>query len=147
MIRNPITRAIAATLVVAAAMALAPAKADAADIGYGAGYGNQQVDIIVQDVSYRTHGHGGYYVGYKPYRYDRYVAPRGRRGWHGPGYRHGRWCKPRKAVKKARRMGVHRAGVSRVSKRKILVTGYRHGYHVGVVFARKSPHCRVVATY
>lgn len=147
MIKNPLTRAIAAALVVAAAMAIAPAEADAADARYVKSHGSQHAQLVPQDVTYRHHGKSRKYVERGHYRRDRYVAPRYRRDWRGHGYRPVRWCKPRKAVHKARRIGVHRAHIERISKRRIVVTGYRHGRHVGVVFARASRHCRVIASY
>ena len=147
MIRNPLTRAIAAALVVAAAMAIAPAEADAADAAYAISYGSQHIQPVPQEITYRHGGKSHKYSDRRYYGNDRYAAPRYRRGGHGYSHRPVRWCKPGRAVNKARRIGVHRAHVGRISHRRIVVTGYRHGRHVGVVFARASRHCRIIASY
>ncbi|MEX3012043.1 hypothetical protein [Hoeflea sp. TYP-13] len=60
--------------------------------------------------------------------------------WGGPrGY-----CKPRRAVKKARRMGVRNAHIVRRNHRKVVVKGWRYGYRTRVVFANRR-HCPVIA--
>lgn len=67
-------------------------------------------------------------------------------GW-GPGYgappRRG-ICKPRRAVKKARHMGVRGSRIVRRNHRRVVVRGWRHGYPVKVVFGNRR-HCPVIA--
>ena len=61
--------------------------------------------------------------------------------------RHGSWgrgsCRPGKAVRKARHMGVRRASISRVNHRRVVVSGVRHHRSVRVVFANQR-HCPVI---
>ena len=59
------------------------------------------------------------------------------------GRRHG-FCDPGEAVEKARHFGLRRAGVERVSRHEILVTGRYHGHRALLVFDRNSRHCRVI---
>ncbi len=76
------------------------------------------------------------------------------RGWGpGPGYGWGRGhgsghyrgiCKPRRAVNKARHMGVRHGRIIRRGNRRLVVRGWRHGYPVRVVFANRR-HCPVIA--
>jgi hypothetical protein len=79
-------------------------------------------------------------------------GPRAEHGFRPDGHRrhyrdHG-WrrdfCSPRRAVHKARRMGLHRARVARVGHRRSVVRGHRHGYRARIVFAR-APRCPVIA--
>ena len=62
-------------------------------------------------------------------------------------HRDHRWsrhtCSPRQAVRKAARMGVRHAHVSRTSHRSITVKGSKYRHHVRVRFAR-SPGCPVI---
>jgi hypothetical protein len=67
-------------------------------------------------------------------------------GW-GPGYGsrpHRGICKPRRAVKKARHMGVRSGRIVRRNHRRVVVRGWRRGYPVRVVFANRR-HCPVIA--
>jgi len=57
--------------------------------------------------------------------------------------RYERFCSPRRAVNKARRMGVRHARVAHVNHRTIGVKGRRHGHRSYIVFAR-APHCPVL---
>ncbi len=52
-------------------------------------------------------------------------------------------CSPRRALNKARRMGVRNAHIRRVDHRVIKVRGRSHGYRVRIVFAR-APGCPVI---
>lgn len=80
-------------------------------------------------------GGGGYYNG--PRRHHRYERP------HRRHYDRG-FCKPRKAVRKARRMGLRRAHIKRVNNRKVVVVGRMDGYRERMVFAnvRGCPRVR-----
>lgn len=69
---------------------------------------------------------------------------------HGRGYRDYRGyreyrpaCAPRRAVRKARRMGVHRARVIRADRRAVVVAGRSRGDRAIVRFARE-PGCPVL---
>lgn len=55
-----------------------------------------------------------------------------------------RRCSPDRALDKAERMGVRRARVDFVSKRRIGVIGRRHGDRIEVVFAR-APGCPIIS--
>lgn len=74
-------------------------------------------------------------------------------GWGpGPGWGHRYrpappprgYCKSRRAVKKARHMGVRGSRIARRNQRRVVVRGWRHGYPVKVVFANRR-HCPVIA--
>lgn len=53
-------------------------------------------------------------------------------------------CSPRDALRKADRMGVHRAYVRSANHRAIRIGGRKHGHLVAITFA-KAPNCPVVA--
>lgn len=55
---------------------------------------------------------------------------------HHSHYRRGR-CTARHALRKARRIGVHRGRVVRANRRRVVVRGRRHRHHVRVVFANR----------
>jgi hypothetical protein len=98
--------AVVAGMIGFAALAAAPAEADALYVNFG-------------------HHHAGFSVrigGGDDYRNDY--------------WRSGRRCSPERALYKAERMGVHRARVDYVSQRKIGVTGRAHGEQVYLTFAR-----------
>jgi hypothetical protein len=59
------------------------------------------------------------------------------------GYRR-RTCKPGRAYRKARRMGIRDAHIVRVNRRVIVLKGYKHGYSTRVKFSR-SRHCPVIS--
>ena len=54
-----------------------------------------------------------------------------------------RTCRPRKALRKARRMGVRDPYIARIKRRAIVVKGYRWGDQVKVKFGR-SRSCPVM---
>ena len=54
-----------------------------------------------------------------------------------------RACAPYRALRKARRFGIHRARVVRVNRRVVVVKGYRYGGRAKIIFGR-SRHCPVV---
>ena len=65
----------------------------------------------------------------------------------GPGFHsrsHHGICKPRRAVGKARSMGVRKARLVRRNLNRVGVKGRRHGHPVRVVFANRR-HCPVIA--
>jgi len=76
---------------------------------------------------YRDHRRG-----YRDYRFDR------RSGYNR------RVCTPRRALRKARRMGVRDARIARVNNRVIVVRGYKYRGYAKVKFAR-STSCPVLA--
>ena len=70
-----------------------------------------------------------------------------RRGWrdgrrYNPIGRHHR-CSVRRALNKARRMGVHRPRVRVANRRVIKIKGRSHGHRVRIVFSR-APGCPVI---
>lgn len=96
-------------------------------------------------ISFGT-GHGGY-RGYRGYR--------GHRGYRGGGYRgygygdYGyrpvvRSCSPRRALRKARRIGLRDTYVARVKRHAIVIKGYRYGYPTRVKIGRAG-RCPVLA--
>ncbi len=69
-------------------------------------------------------------------------------GW-GPGWGNGPKpnkgiCKPRRAAKKAWKMGVRNGRIVRRNHKRVVVKGWRYGYPVKVVFANRR-HCPVIA--
>jgi hypothetical protein len=50
------------------------------------------------------------------------------------------------AVEKARHFGLRRAGIERVTRHEILVTGRHYGHRALLVFDRTSRHCRIVGS-
>lgn len=115
-----IIRNTLAALVVAAAGVTASAPAANADsFGFGFSFGGPGGGVYFHD--------GG----------------RHRGGWERPGHRRG-FCKPNRAVRKARHMGVRRADVVRANHRRVVVAGFRHHRPVRVVFANQR-RCPVIA--
>ena len=53
-------------------------------------------------------------------------------------------CTPRHAVRKARRLGIHRAHIRRVNRRVIVVAGRSHRHRSAIRFAR-APGCPVIS--
>jgi hypothetical protein len=85
------------------------------------------------------------YRDHRGYRSHRRYDRRDRRSRHNGGYNYRRGvCAPRKALRKARRMGVRRAHIARVNRHEVVVKGYRYGGRAKVKFGR-SRHCPVVA--
>ena len=54
-------------------------------------------------------------------------------------------CSPQHALRKARRMGVHRARIVRMNRHRIKVVGRSRGQRVAVKFVRNR-HCSVLRT-
>ncbi len=99
---------------------------------------------------YRGGGGGaGFGIWFGESGHSHWRGPRGGRphNW-GNGRRHNpiaraHRCSPRRALNKARRMGVRNARIGRVNHRVIKVRGRSHGYRVKIVFAR-APGCPVI---
>ena len=87
---------------------------------------------------YRRNHHNGYYnPGY--YRRDHYRRDH---------YRHQprrQVCGPRRAVKKAYRLGLNNPQVHRIKERRIIISGYQYGYRTKMVFKRFS-RCHLIKT-
>ncbi len=66
------------------------------------------------------------------------------RGQYRPRPRH-QVCGPRRAVKKAYRLGLDSPQVHRVKERRIVVSGYQYGYRTKMVFKRYSK-CHLIKT-
>ncbi len=91
--------------------------------------------------------YGGYYRNHRRYYRDHRRYYGDTRYYGGPRYfdeYRRRTCKPRRAYRKARRMGIHEARIVRVNRRVIVLKGYRHGYPTKVKFGR-SRSCPVIA--
>lgn len=78
-----------------------------------------------------------------------YRDHRGRRHYRDHRYRDDysyrrRTCKPGRAYRKARRMGIRDAHIVRVNRRVIVLKGYKRGYPTRVKFGR-SRHCPVIS--
>jgi hypothetical protein len=52
-------------------------------------------------------------------------------------------CGPRRAVKKAYRLGLNNPQVRRIEQRRIVVSGYKYGYRAKLVFKRYS-RCHLI---
>ena len=115
-----IRNALAALVVATAGVAASAPAANAGGIGFELSIGGPGGGIVVRD--HRRHG-----------GWDRFE---GRRGF----------CQPFKAVRKAGRMGVHRAEIIRAGHRRVVVEGFRHHRPVRVVFANES-HCPVIGVH
>lgn len=73
----------------------------------------------------------------------------GPRYYHGghPRHRQASYCSDRRAVSKARDMGLRNAHVARSGSRSVEVRGWSHRRgHSAITFAR-APHCPVIARY
>ena len=91
---------------------------------------------------FRIDAPGFYFSSGRGYRrYDRY--DRRSRHYGENRYRRG-VCAPRRALHKARRMGVRRAHIARVNRNVVVVKGFRYGSRAKVNFGR-SRHCPVIA--
>ena len=63
---------------------------------------------------------------------------------HGQGYGPRAFCRPRRAIRKAWRMGVDAPRIHRVGRRAVVVSGYRGRHYVRVRFAH-ARRCPVLA--
>ena len=109
-----------AALIIAGATVLTPTTASAGNVQFGIHFG----------------GHGpsyGYVYGPGPY-------------WgHGPSWRAPKGiCKPRRAIRKAYRLGVNNPRIVRRNHKRVVVKGWRHGHRTRVVFANRH-RCPVIA--
>ena len=96
------------------------------------------------------HGRSGHYGsrGYNPGYADPYRGNYRTHEYRLPKYRSGRRhnvCGPRRAVKKAYRLGLNNPQVHRIKDRRIVVTGYQYGYRTKMVFKRYS-NCNLIKT-
>lgn len=125
-----IRNALAALVVATAGLAASAPAATAGGIGFEFSIGGPGGGVIVRD-----HGrHGGW---------DRFEGHRGG-GWdRWEGHRGRDVCRPHRAIKKARHMGVRRADVVRAGHRRVVVEGFRHHRPVRVIFANER-HCPVI---
>ena len=104
--------------------------------------GSRNFDFRIEAPGIHISSNRGYRSHHR--RYDRYDR-RDRRARHYGGYNSRRGvCAPRKALRKARRMGVRRAHIARVNRNVVVVKGYRYGGRAKVKFGR-SRHCPVIA--
>ena len=55
-------------------------------------------------------------------------------------------CKPRRALRKAYRMGVDNPYIARIKRNKIVVKGHSYGHQAKVVFKRNTHRCKVLRT-
>ena len=111
--------ALAALVVATAGLGASAPAATAGDLSFDFRIGGPGGGVIIRD-----HGrHGGW---------DRFERHRDR------GY-----CKPRRALRKARRMGLRHTDIVRANHRRVVVEGYRHHRPVRVVFANQH-RCPVI---
>ena len=85
---------------------------------------------------YFGNGHQGVYYNNAP---RRHYVPRHQ-------VRHRGFCKPRRALRKAYRMGVDNPYIARIKRNKIVVKGHSYGHHAKVVFKRNTHRCKVLKT-
>lgn len=125
MFRN----ALAAIVVATAGFAASAPAATAGDVGFSLSIGGGGSGFMIHDRDHRggwdRHHRGGW---------DRFE---GRRG-----YDRG-FCKPHRALKKARHMGVRRADIVRAGYRRVVIEGFKHHRPVRVVFANEH-RCPVI---
>ncbi|MCP4073860.1 MAG: hypothetical protein GY742_19360 [Hyphomicrobiales bacterium] len=105
--------------------------------------GNLGIDL------YLGNGAGIYYSGNRNHRHG-YNNPRHYRQdyYRRDNYRHKprrRVCSPRRAVKKAYRLGLNNPQVHRIKDRRIVISGYQYGYRKKMVFKRHS-RCHLLKT-
>ncbi|MEO0327655.1 MAG: hypothetical protein AAF217_03560 [Pseudomonadota bacterium] len=92
------------------------------------------------------HGSSGFSLHIGGGGYKGFYPPVPRYNGHGYGHKpHGR-CHPRKALKKAWRMGVDQPHIARIGERRVVVVGYNRGHRAKVVFKRHHRKCRVIKT-
>jgi hypothetical protein len=123
---NKIKVAAISAVVALGALAAVPAHADSFYFGIGPN-GPRGGIIVDQGHSY-----------HRPDRWDRNDRwdRHDRNRWD-------RGCSTAEAVRKADRMGIHRARVRNVSRHSIRVSGRSHGRYVTVSFSR-APNCPIV---
>ncbi len=117
-----IRNALAAVVVATAGIAASAPAATAGGVGFELSIGGHGGGIVIRD-----HGRRG--------GWNRFEGHRGHRNV----------CQPRRAVQKARHMGIRRADVIRANNRRVVVSGVRHHRQVRVVFAnqRSCPVIRI----
>jgi hypothetical protein len=109
------------------AMAAAPSSASAEPVG---------IFWSAQDAGFGFYfGESARPVWRRGYRHERHDR---RERWHRQAY-----CSTGYALRKAERLGFHRARISRITYRTISVRGHVHGRHAYVRFAR-APHCPIL---
>ena len=131
---------------------IAVATGGVAATSSSASAGNITVDFSVSGPGYHFSSGRGYRRDrHRDYRYRDHR----RRDYRGRGFGRtlyrdrssynyrSRSCSPRRALKKARRMGVREARIVRVNRRAIAVKGYRYGEWTKVKFGRGG-RCPVV---
>jgi hypothetical protein len=114
--------ALAAIVVATAGFAASAPAATAGDIGFSLSIGGPGGGIVIRDRDHR----GGW---------DRFESRRG--------YDRG-FCRPHRALNKARGMGIRRADIVRAGYNRIVVAGVKHHRPVRVVFANER-RCPVIA--
>ncbi len=129
MISQAIRTAFLTIAVSVAGIAASAPSANAGGIQVGIYLGGGGLNMFG---GHRRHKHGGYadHGSYRSYGNDR--------RWRG------RSCKPRRAKRKARHMGLRDAYIARVKRRAIVVKGYYRGEPTKIKFGR-SRHCPVIA--
>jgi len=121
---NRIRTAALSAVIGLGALAALPAAAQANSFYFGITPNGPSAGVVVnQGHSYRHR---------PPHHRDRWQRDRWNRG-----------CSAGEAVRKASRMGIHRARVARESPRAITVAGRSHGRFVSVSFAR-ARNCPVI---
>ncbi|MCY0147934.1 hypothetical protein OEG84_09480 [Hoeflea sp. G2-23] len=115
---------LAALVVASAGVAASAPAATAGDVGFSFSIGSANSAIMVRSDGRR--GDRGW---------DRFERPR---------HQARSECKPRKALRKARNMGLNRTHIVRDNHRRVVVEGARHGRWMRVAFANQR-HCPVIS--
>ena len=124
------------TLIIALVVAIGGMAASTASSNAGSGY----VEFGIGDTSIHLSSGRGYRSHRRHYdRYDRRYRRYNNHRRYGRGV-----CAPRRALQKARRMGVRHAHIARVNRRVVVIKGYRYGDRAKVKFGR-SRRCPVIA--
>ncbi len=118
MFKNTIKTLIAVGVIAAGATLSTAGSANAGSVGV-----------------YIGNGHGGVYF-----------SDGHRRGGYHKAHKRNRVCTPRRALKKAWRLGVKRPYVDRIGRNRIVVKGFSHGHRAKVVYDRDRSRCPVIRT-
>lgn len=129
-----VRNAALAALVGLGVFAAMPTPANADTLYLGIGPGGAHIGVGYED--------GRRHWRERHHRYDR--DWRGRDRWDRDWRRHARRsCTPGEALYKAQSLGLRRAWVADVSRRRIKIRGHRDGFRTTIAFAR-APHCPII---
>lgn len=128
---------------------VATGSANAGNYGVNLQFGNGAGIYFSGNSNHKQKGHKKYRNrhSYNQGHYNPYYQPRYNPRPHNQYRQQPRRqvCGPRRAVKKAYRLGLNNPQVHRIKERRIVVSGYRYGYRTKMVFKRYS-NCQLLKT-